>query len=62
MSAELPLACREASRLLSAANERALSEAERSALSRHLEACLACRNFEQQLAFLRKAATRFGAR
>jgi predicted anti-sigma-YlaC factor YlaD len=51
--------CRNASRLLSAALERALTQLERAALRRHLDACLMCRNFESQLEFLRRAATRF---
>lgn len=59
MSAEDRVDCRSASALLSLACERVLDERERVALRRHLEACLACRNFESQLDFLREAATRF---
>ena len=51
--------CREASRLLSAACERALDAGETEALQFHLGRCLMCRNFESQLKFLRKAASRF---
>ena len=51
--------CREASRLLSIACERALSGDENDALQYHLGRCLMCRNFEAQLAFLRKAARKF---
>ena len=51
--------CREASRLLSAAHERALSAGETDSLQYHLGRCLMCRNFEAQLKFLRKAAGRF---
>jgi hypothetical protein len=54
--ADHKLNCRAASRLLSVACERALDEAERKALRRHLDVCLMCRNFEGQLEFLRKAA------
>ena len=53
------LNCRQASRLLSLAQERPLEEAERQALRHHLDECLMCRNFEQQLDFLRKAMGRF---
>ena len=56
--ADHKLNCREASRLLSVACERVLDEAERTALRRHLDVCLMCRNFEGQLEFLRKAARR----
>ncbi len=51
--------CREAARLLSLALDRALSGQESAALDLHLSRCLACRNFGEQLAFLRKVAGRF---
>ena len=51
--------CREASRLLSAGYDRGLTEAETQALEYHLGRCLMCRNFDLQLKFLRKAASRF---
>jgi hypothetical protein len=51
--------CREASRLLSIAYERALEADENDRLQYHLGRCLMCRNFEGQLKFLRKAARRF---
>lgn len=50
------LNCREASRLLSLACERALVAAELQALARHIDDCLMCKNFSGQLQFLRKAA------
>lgn len=53
--------CREASRLLSAAYDRTLDAAEAEALEYHLGRCLMCRNFDQQLKFLRRAAERFRA-
>jgi hypothetical protein len=53
------LHCRAAARLLSTAIERALSAAETGALERHLAACLDCRNYEIQVKFLHKAASRF---
>ncbi|HSN20615.1 MAG TPA: zf-HC2 domain-containing protein [Usitatibacter sp.] len=59
MEADLDLNCREASRLLSLAFERALTEPERTALRRHLDECLMCVNFEAQLRFLRAAASRY---
>jgi hypothetical protein len=51
--------CREASRLLSVACERALQADETESLQYHLGRCLMCRNFDSQLRFLRKAAERF---
>lgn len=59
MQADAELDCREASRLLSLAFERALSEEERVALRRHLDECLMCVNFEAQLRFLHQAARRY---
>jgi hypothetical protein len=57
MAAEDPeLNCREASRLLSLACERALVAAELQALARHIDDCLMCKNFSEQLQFLRKAS------
>jgi len=54
--------CREASKLLSRAQERPLAPGELAALRRHLEACFMCRNFEAQLEFLRTAARRMASR
>lgn len=51
--------CREASRLLSSAYERKLSEDESKALTYHLDRCLMCRNFDSQLKFLHAASQRF---
>ena len=59
MDADADLDCRHASKLLSLASERPLDDGEREALRRHLDACWMCRNFEGQLAFMRKAASRF---
>lgn len=53
------LDCRRASRLLSLAFERTLTQDEVEALRRHLDQCRMCRNFEAQLKFLHKAAERF---
>jgi hypothetical protein len=59
LNADDDLDCRTASKLLSVAWERPLDDNERSALKLHLDACFMCRNFEAQLEFLRKAASRF---
>jgi hypothetical protein len=59
VEADGKLNCRKASRLLSLARERPLDDAELAALKRHLDACLMCRNFEEQLRFMEKAARRF---
>jgi hypothetical protein len=53
------LYCREASRLLSLACERRLSQDESKDLVHHLEICFMCRNFDTQLKFLHAAAERF---
>ena len=59
MAADDELNCRQASWLLSVANERALTTPEQEALRRHLRECLACENFEVQLRFLKEASKRF---
>lgn len=59
MDVEEDLNCRQASRLLSLACERPLDAAELRALKMHLDECLMCTNFEQQLNFLHKAAGAF---
>ena len=51
--------CRAASRLLSAAYERKLSNAESEALTYHLDRCFMCRNFDSQLKFLHAASERW---
>ena len=56
------LDCRHASRLLSLACERELTEGERAALRHHLGECLMCTNFEAQLGFLREAARRYATK
>ena len=59
MSADDDINCRKASSLISRACERPLEAKELRALKRHLDACLMCRNFEQQLRFLGKAARKY---
>lgn len=48
--------CEESTRLLSEAQERPLGHGERLALRLHLLMCGACRSFEQQLGWLRRAS------
>lgn len=52
------LSCKEASRLMSQGQDRDLNVGERLALRAHLAICAACRNFDDQLAFLRRAVKR----
>ena len=59
MDADDDLSCRNASRLLSVACERPLDVNELRALKRHLDECLMCTNFENQLKLLHKAAKIF---
>lgn len=47
--------CAESTRLISAAQERTLNRGERLALRWHLLLCGACRRFERQLGWLRRA-------
>ena len=56
MADSADVACRRATRLLSLACERDLDVEEVKILSKHLQACLMCRNYSGQLDFLRKAA------
>jgi hypothetical protein len=51
--------CKEASRLLSQAQERPLELRERARLRLHLLMCGMCREFERQLAVLRAAMRRY---
>ena len=55
----LKLSCREASALMSQAQERALGPYERFALRLHLSVCNGCNNFLRQLAFIRAAVRRY---
>lgn len=59
MGPEDDLDCRHASRLLSLAGERELTEREMRALRLHLDECFMCVNFEAQLRFLHEAAKRY---
>jgi putative zinc finger protein len=53
------LSCREATRLLSQRQERALTTIENVKLRLHLVVCVACTRFARQLAFLRTALARY---
>ena len=60
MGAEnIELSCKEAARLLSHRQDRALSELEAENLKNHLFVCLSCRNFSDQLGFLGRLARRY---
>jgi len=50
--------CKEASRLLSQAQDRSLAHEESAAVRFHLISCRMCREFERQLAFLRATMRR----
>lgn len=51
--------CRQAARLMSDAQERPLSIADRVKLRLHLHWCVACTRYGQQLAFMRNALRRY---
>jgi hypothetical protein len=53
------LSCKEATRLMSQAEDRRLSGGERIKLRLHLYACVACSRFARQLALMREAVARF---
>jgi predicted anti-sigma-YlaC factor YlaD len=53
------LRCKEATHLLSEAQDRNLSLSERLQLKMHLAMCTGCRNFKGQMAFLRQACRRY---
>jgi hypothetical protein len=54
------ISCKEASRLLSQAQDRRLGWAERLKLRAHLALCDFCTRFEEQLRFMREAMRRLG--
>lgn len=49
------LKCKEVTHLLSEAQDRELSVSEKLPLKMHLLMCQGCRNFKQQMSFLREA-------
>lgn len=55
----IDLSCNAAARLMSHRQDRALSDVETEELKSHLFVCLSCRNFGNQLTFLRTLAHRY---
>jgi predicted anti-sigma-YlaC factor YlaD len=55
------LTCKEVSVLLSQAEDRRLGAMERLTLEAHLKLCEGCRQFHEQLGFLRRAIRRHPA-
>ncbi|MDD2885973.1 MAG: zf-HC2 domain-containing protein [Dechloromonas sp.] len=53
------LSCKDATRLLSEAQDRPLTLAEKMQLEIHLAMCRGCRNFKGQIAFLREACKHY---
>lgn len=56
------LTCKEASRLISQRQDRALSMRERLALQMHLAMCAGCALVSKQLEFMRKALAEYAKR
>lgn len=56
------MTCKDASRLISESQERLLGFRERWGLRLHLWMCDACRNFQRQVALMRKALRELGSR
>lgn len=56
------LTCKQASRLVSEHQERALSRQERWGLRLHLWVCISCRRFSRQLGLLRQALRQLARR
>ena len=54
--------CKDATRTLSAAQERRLGLGERCSLQLHLAMCSRCRDFERQVAFLRESMRTYASR
>jgi len=53
------LSCKEATRVVSQAQERSLSALERWKLKMHLAVCAKCTRFEQQIRMIREALRRY---
>lgn len=56
------LNCRQATRLMSESQERALTTGEKLALKLHTMMCKGCSNFEQQLPVIRRIARNYAER
>ena len=57
---KIDLTCKEVSRLLSQRQEETLPVPTRARLRLHMVVCDACRNVEEQMAFMRKAMRQLG--
>lgn len=55
------LSCKQATELMSQAQDRKLGLPEKLSLRLHLMMCIGCRNFDQQMAFLRRATHKLAA-
>jgi hypothetical protein len=53
------LMCKEVTHLLSESQDRKLTISERLQLKMHLAMCSGCRNFKNQMVFLREACRRY---
>lgn len=53
------LSCKEASHLISEAQDRKLNLPEKMQLEMHLAICKGCKNFREQMNFLREACKRY---
>ncbi len=53
------LTCKEATHLMSEAQDRTLTRVQRLSLRLHLLICRGCRNFQRQMLFLRRACHLF---
>ncbi len=56
------LTCKEVTRLVSESLDRKLSVAERFRLKIHLMICKGCKNFSEQMTFLRKICRQYAVR
>jgi len=53
------LSCKEVTHLLSEAQDRKITLSERVNLEMHLAMCKGCKNFKNQMSFLRQACQRY---
>lgn len=53
------LSCKEVTHLLSEAQDRKLNLSEKMHLEMHLAMCKGCKNFREQMSFLREACKRY---
>lgn len=57
---KLEVDCKEMSRLISEGHDQTLPQAEQARMRLHFAICSACRNVDEQFAFLRRAMRRLG--